>query len=281
MLQLVTDRGRWAVKRCYAPQREADLVHTAHFLQSAIANGVPAPALVSSQDGRLVETVSGQQLRVYEWVDLRPVDRGIDVGRIGAAVARIHTATVTDCNSLEGWFTDPVHADEWDDLVRELTAARAPFAAALAGLRDELVDAATLVEQPINVRACHRDLFADNVRVTAGGELCVIDWDNAGLEDPDHELAMVIWEFCADDPSRAAPLHAAYREAGGPGRADRPAAFSMIVNVAGHLLHRAARLWLDPATATAERDRMAGAAQEWLDEPVTRPIVERLVDALT
>jgi hypothetical protein len=55
----------------------------------------------------------------------------------------------------------------------------------------------------------------------------------------------------------------------------------MIVTVAGRLLHHAARSWLDPATAAAERDRMAGVAQEWLDAPVTRPVVERLLDALS
>jgi Ser/Thr protein kinase RdoA (MazF antagonist) len=279
--QLVTDRGRWAVKRCYEPPRTEDVARTAEFQQAAIANGVPTPSLVTSRDGRLIEDIGQEPIRVYEWVDLLPVDRGIDVAQVGAAAARIHTATVQHANPLDAWFTDPIHADEWDDLVGELTAARAPFAAALGDRRDELVDAAALVVPPASLRACHRDLFADNVRVTAGGELCVIDWDNAGLEDPDFELAMVIWEFCADDPSRAAPLQAAYRDAGGPGRADRLAAFSMVVTVAGRLLHRAARSWLDPATAPGERDRMAGAAQEWLDEPVTRPIVERLVDALS
>jgi Ser/Thr protein kinase RdoA (MazF antagonist) len=279
--QLVTDRGRWAVKRCYQRQRAEDVARTAEFQQAAIANGVPTPSLVTSRDGRFIEDIDQKQLRVYDWVDLLEVDRRIDVGQVGAAVARIHTTTVPDANPLDEWFTDPIRADEWDDLVGELTAARAPFAAALGERRAELVDAATLVVAPVNVRACHRDLFADNVRVTAGGELCVIDWDNAGLEDPDFELAMVVWEFCADDPSRAAPLQAAYRDAGGPARADRPAAFSMVVTVAGRLLHHAARAWLDPATAPAERDRMAGAAQEWLEEPVTRPIVERLVDALS
>ena len=100
------------------------------------------------------------------------------------------------------------------------------------------------------------------------------------MQTPTTSWQWSIWEFCADDPSRAAPLQAAYRDAGGPGRADHPAAFSMIITVAGRLLHRAARIWLDPGTEPAERDRMAGAAQEWLDEPCTRPVVERLVNSL-
>ena len=76
-----------------------------------------------------------------------------------------------------------------------LDAAGAPFAMRLGELRDELVAVEQLLTPPRHLRTCHRDLFADNLRVTADGDLCVIDWDNCGLADPGQELALVLYEF--------------------------------------------------------------------------------------
>jgi hypothetical protein len=38
----------------------------------------------------------------------------------------------------------------------------------------------------------------------------VFDFDDAGPADPSQELALVLVEYCAADPRRAAPLGAAY-----------------------------------------------------------------------
>ena len=46
------------------------------------------------------------------------------------------------------------------------------------------------------LRTCHRDLWADNVRTSHDGGLCVFDFDNAGLADPSQELAMILVEGC-------------------------------------------------------------------------------------
>ena len=104
-----------------------------------------------------------------------------------------------------------------------------------------------LLEAPSNLQTCHRDLFADNILRTAAGGLCVIDWENSGLADPTHELAVVLIEFAGGDVARARRLYQAYIEADGPGRLDRPGQFSMAIAQLGHLGERACRLWLDPA----------------------------------
>ena len=73
--------------------------------------------------------------------------------------------------------------------------------------------------QPVTPRQiCHLDLWADNVRGTPDGGICVIDWDNAGPGDPSRELALVLFEFGRGRPDRLETLYAAYLAAGGPGR---------------------------------------------------------------
>jgi Ser/Thr protein kinase RdoA (MazF antagonist) len=278
--RLRTTAGQWAVKRCFARQLELDAEQTTGFQSAAIGNGVFAPAPVRARDGRLLADVGTFQLRVYDWVDLAPLDLGLDVTAIGTAVARIHTTAWDGAIAdTEPWFSEPITAMEWDLTLEALSCADAPFTQALAAHRDELIDAATLVSEPQALQPCNRDLFAENVRACADGRLCVIDWDNAGLAEPGRELAMVLWEFGRSDAGRAAGLYEAYRRVGGPGRIDSPASFSMMISVASRLLHRSCQLWLDPA-GPDERDRRAREVEWWIREPCTRPVVEFLLDAV-
>ena len=170
---------------------------------------------------------------MFEWVDLRERDEGLDPTLVGALVAAIHQVPFEGTRPVDPWYREPVGADRWDELVEDLTGRGAPFAPDLAALRDELVALETLLEPERTLRTCHRDLWADNVRATTTGELCVIDWDNFGLADPSQELALVLFEFGAGNPARAAALNAAYRDAGGPGRVDGPGSFSMVDRAAG------------------------------------------------
>jgi aminoglycoside phosphotransferase (APT) family kinase protein len=170
-----------------------------------------------------------------------------------------------------------VGAARWDDLVAELRAAGAPYAQRLAAQRDELVAVEALLEAPSDLQACHRDLFADNVRRTTAGELCVIDWENSGLADPTQELAVVVIEFAGGDIARARTLYDAYRDAGGPGRLLRPGQFSMAIAQLGHLGELACRLWLDP---TQDRARCSARIEEFLGEPITRALIRRILDGL-
>ena len=59
------------------------------------------------------------------------------------------------------------------------------------------------MEPPKDLQICHCDLWADNVRTTPTGGVCVIDWENCGPADPSQELCMVLFEFALGDPDRA------------------------------------------------------------------------------
>ena len=272
-----TSQGRWAVKEPFDAPRADETEDDARYQEAVRAAGVPIPALVRTVDGDVVADVGSAVVRVYEWVDLQPLDRRIDPAAVGQLVASIHRVRHHGRSPVHWWYTDAVGAARWDDLVAELGAAGASFADRLAAQRDELVAVEALLEAPSDLQACHRDLFADNILRTAAGELCVIDWENSGLADPTQELVVVLLEFAGGDIARARCLYGAYRDADGPGRLERPGQFSMAIAQLGHLGERACRLWLDP---TQDRARSTARVEEFLGEPITRPLIQRILDAI-
>ena len=178
------------------------------------------------------------------------------------------------------WYTEPVGRDRWDVLAHRLLAASAPFADRLAAMRDELVALETLIDRPRHLQTCHRDLWADNVLRTTAGPLCVIDWENCGLADPDQELALVVFEFGMGDADRFRTIHQTYRAHGGPGRIDRLGSFSMLIAQLGHIGEDACASWLD-ASGSGERARQEARADEFLSLPLTRDAITEILDAVT
>jgi Ser/Thr protein kinase RdoA (MazF antagonist) len=272
-----TSRGRWAVKEPFEAPSQADAADDVRYQEVVRETGVPMPAPVRTVDGDVVADVGSAVVRVYEWVDLEPVDRRVDPAAVGQLVASIHRVEHYGHSPVHWWYTDPVGAVRWNELVTELAAVGAPFAPQLAAQRDELVALEALLEAPANLQTCHRDLFADNILRTAAGGLCVIDWENSGLADPTQELAVVLIEFACGDAARARQLYSAYIDGGGPGRLERPGQFSMAIAQLGHLGERACRLWLDP---TQDPARSTARVEEFLGEPITRQFVHRLLDAI-
>ena len=139
---------------------------------------------------------------------------------------------------------------------------------------------------PVDLLWCHRDLFCDNVRATPDGGIVVFDFDNSGPCDPSWELAFVLTEYATDpapthavvDTARARALCDAYRSAGGPGRLTGPGDFTMVAAVLGHIAELAATRWLD-ATDDAERSDTAAWVAELTDRPLTRQVIDHLLDA--
>ena len=275
--RLDTARGSWAVKAPLHPSSEEDVRSSTVFQESACAAGVPAPRVRRTTAGRVLATVGGRQLRVYEWIELRAPNPGLDPAQVGATVAALHQVPVTVSGRVHPWYVEPVGADRWDSLIQRLRRAEAPFADRLAALRDELVALESWLEPPQTLRTCHRELWADNVLPTADGGVCVIDWENSGPADPSQELACVLFEFARTDAARARALVEADRRSGGPARLDRPGHFSMLIAQLGHITETAATDWLAPNPRSPERDDAARWIGEVLDEPHTRELLETLL----
>jgi thiamine kinase-like enzyme len=217
-------------------------------------------------------------VRLHAWVDLYDPDASLEAVEIGRLVAALHRVDFAGAISLDPWHTEPVGAARWSELVQALRARHAPFADELDALRPELIALeAYLGGPPRDLRTCHRDLWADNLRRAQDGGLCVFDFDNAGLADPSQELALVLVEYCAD-PARAGVIRAAYAEAGGPGRVDNPTDFAMPVAQLLHILDEDCRRWL-MATTDLERADNEDWVREFLDRPLTRAVIEKLLSA--
>jgi len=131
----------------------------------------------------------------------------------------------------------------------------------------------------VYLQACHRDLIADNVLDTPTGELCVIDWENSGLADPSQELAVVLFEDGRGQADRVRLLFEAYLHGRGPGRADQPGDFSMLIAQLGHIGEIACQRWLDPSRVD-ERRRNESRINEFLTERITIDAIDATLAAV-
>ncbi|HEY2079975.1 MAG TPA: phosphotransferase [Streptosporangiaceae bacterium] len=277
--RLDTAEGSWAVKVPLHRTSEEQVRAATEFQEAAYACGVPAPQVRRTAEGHVIADIAGSQVRVYEWVDLGPPDLTLDPARVGAVVAAIHRVSANDLSLVDPWYHEPVGADRWDHLIAQLSEAEAPFAGRLADLRDELVALESWIEPPQVLRICHRDLWADNLRPTADGGVCVIDWDNSGSADPSHELGCVLFEFARADSGRVRALTDAYRQAGGPAQVNRRGHFSMLIAQLGHITELAANDWLQPNARSPQRADSAAWIAEVLDDPHTRELLDSILKA--
>ncbi len=278
--RLDTARGRWAVKEPLRRVPQDQVAAAALFQETVGLAGVQVPRLVRSMDGAVIADLAGNRVRVFAWVDLFPPDIAADPVAVGELVAGIHRVRMSVGEEFVPWYGQPVGAQRWDAVLTDLRQEKAPFAEALAGIRDELVALEAWIEPPVDLQTCHRDLWADNVLGTRTGSLCVIDWDNSGLADPTQELCCVLFEFASGSPRRAKLLYDAYRNAGGPGRVDRPGHFSMLIAELGHICEMACRDWLRPNPRSPERADSAASFAEFIDRPHRREVLLELLDAI-
>jgi aminoglycoside phosphotransferase (APT) family kinase protein len=278
--RLDTDQGAFAIKELIIRQAPAEASADAAYQEVVRATGtVPMPRLIRTPDDRVTVDLAEYQLRGYEWVDLLAVDRRLDPTTVGATMAAIHRVQYVPARPLIDWYTEPVGASRWRQLLEESKIAEAPFADALDSEITELLRLETLMEPPMNLQSCHRDLWADNMLPTPTGGLCVIDWENCGLADPAQELPMAMIDFGLGDQRRIAELYLSYLEAGGPARISGFGSFTMVIAQFGHFWESAITTYL--ATDTREErahslDRIA----ELLNPPLRVTHLEEMLDTI-
>lgn len=277
--QLVTARGRFAVKHAQVPVSVEDAERDARYQDVVRAAGVPMPAVVRTGAGTVLADVGGAHVRVYEWVDVLPADRRLDPGRVGRLLASIHLAAVPTTRPVDGWYVDPVGAEAWQGLLGRLRSAGAPFVGRLAALLPEILRAEGILTRPLAATVCHRDLWADNVRRTPQGGLVVLDWENNGPGNVSGELGCALFEYGLGEPERMRSLYDAYVGAGGPGRLTDRGDLTMLVAQLGHILQIGCERWLVSST-DPDRAHNAAWVTEVLDEPVTLEVVDRIVLAI-
>ena len=277
--QLITERGRFAVKHAQLAVSAEDAELDATYQESVRLAGVPMPAVVRAVDGTVVADIGGAHVRVYDWIDVLAADRRLDPGELGRVLAAIHAVVVTTDEPVDGWYVDPVGEETWQELLMRLRMADAPFADRLAALLPAVLEVEDILTSPRRVQVCHRDLWADNVRRAPGGGLVVLDWENSGPGDVNGELGCALFEYGLGQPDRMRALYAAYLDAGGPGRLADRGDLTMLVAQLGNIARVGCERWLTSST-DQERARNVDWVTEFLDEPVTVETVDRILHAV-
>ncbi|GGJ94485.1 hypothetical protein GCM10010123_25450 [Pilimelia anulata] len=255
---------RYALKEILAePPTPARLAAELALARRAAAAGVRLPASHPDRSGRYLLTApGGGWLRLYDWVDLRPLDPADPATPplVGELLARLHrcappAAAEPGGSAPAAWYHRPPDPADW----AAVAGSRAEWGARLAAVLPAVAEVAALAT-PVpaaGLLLCHRDLHPENVLLDPSGTPVVVDWDNLGPAAPARELAGVLFDwFCpAGGPDLAAmrSAYAAYAAAGGPGRIRGAADFSMLVATRLNFLLVQARAWLDPAGPAGQR----------------------------
>ena len=278
---LVTDRGRFAVKQLIAPLDEDAVAIEVGLQSEMVRRGVPLPIPLRTADGRVLTDVDGLLLRVHTWVDLDEPRTDLDPAAVGDLLATLHRDPLPapPPAPVDAWYVEPVPAVTWHELGAALAAAGAPFAADFELFARHQLRLQEFFAPPRELQLCHRDLWADNLRTTISGDLCVIDWDNCGPADPAQETAVLLTEFCYGRPDRARTLYATYLDGGGPGRVTNRGDFTMAQAQFGHFATTAAQRWLGTRDEEA-RDRAEAWFRLGLENPLDVEHVDELLAAV-
>jgi Ser/Thr protein kinase RdoA (MazF antagonist) len=280
--------ARYALKELFAePPSEALIEAELVFARRAAEAGVRLPASHPDREGRhLLAAPGGTWLRLYDWIDLRPVELRAQATprELGALLARLHQCAPAAVVEPGGgppnpWYDQVPAAHDWT----EASESGAVWAAQLADRLTTLPElcGAVAPADPAGLIVCHRDLHPENVLADPAGALVVLDWDNLGPATPGRELAQALFDWFCDrstaDLNAVGGMYDAYVREGGPGRITEPADFSMLLASRLNFLLVQARVAIDPG---AERRHREWAERE-IDEalrilPTPRQLAEVL-----
>lgn len=284
--------ARYALKEIFAEPPSAALIEAElAFARRAAEAGVRLPASHPDREGRhLLTPPGGTWLRLYDWLDLRPVELTARATprELGALFARLHRCAPAATVEAGGGPPDPWYdrvptAPEWAEASAAWAASGTVWAARLTDRLTTLSELGTAVTpaDPAGLIVCHRDLHPENVLADTTGALVVVDWDNLGPAEPGRELAQALFDWFCDnsiaDLDAMRGMYEAYVREGGPGRITEPADFSMLLAARLNFLRVQARVALDPR---AERRHREWAERE-IDEGLRiLPTPRQLTDVL-
>lgn len=191
--ELTTDRGRWLAVTVYNWITHEQAALGARLRDAAVAAGVAAPASVLSPQGRLIESVRGENWRIHEWLEVGPepvlpVSTAV-ARRAGTTYGTLHALGIPSDEPVHGYLMHRHSEADWHRLRDRARAAGKPWAERLDALLPVFLDLHAIEpEVPDELMLCNRNLIPTHVRQGRDGELIVMEWDFAGSMTPELEL---------------------------------------------------------------------------------------------
>lgn len=284
---LTTDRGRWLAVTVYDWITPEQAEVGAQLRDAAAAAGVTAPTPVRSPQGRLIETMQGQNWRVHEWIEVGPSPmipvRAVVARRVGTILGTLHSLAIPSEAPIGPYLTSRWPDSAWVSLVEEARAVRKPWAGQLNELLPTLFELGT-IEADLGGRdyiLCNLVVNPESVRMGHDDELVVTEWDFAGSLTPELEVAGALTHWTLN-PSINHKAIAAFREGymDAGGKWPKLELSSFAVAVTGYLN------WVYQTVCasmnSSDSDEVAFAERESVDllnRPTTRASLEELLAA--
>ncbi|MFF9396653.1 phosphotransferase [Streptomyces griseoluteus] len=190
--------------------------------QALFRAGIPTIEVIPARDGSLTAPLGDSTVILKRWVDgevIEPLPLAL-LADAGRALAQLHAI-------------DPTSAGLTDVPVgtRRLSAAHLDhiphfedraFADWLTARLDRVRSAEAGTQRTPSIT--HGDLFADNLVISEGSRLTILDWETLSLDDPLLDLGMAVVGLAQEDnalvPARARALVDGYRSIATLTRAD-------------------------------------------------------------
>ncbi|MCE6995613.1 aminoglycoside phosphotransferase family protein [Saccharothrix sp. S26] len=235
MWRLRTSRGTWAVKRLNRSREDwwmRDYLVAAEVQLAAHARGFPMPRPVHPLEPvapLLADVRVGDEVEsylVHEWHDGGPLTADVTPW-VGGTLAALHRLPAGDATEDR----PPHPVEEWREWLDE---SPNDFTEAVRAYLPDVAEALVIATAPAELTpvSTHRDVKPDNVLQTPTGPL-LVDWDGAGVEHAEWELARAAVYFSGLGEDRAAfdRVITSYEEAGGRRPAASPTSFAGLLRV--------------------------------------------------
>lgn len=291
--RLETGEGRWLVGPVFDWIDNDQAEQGARLCERARAVGVHAPKPIRAADGALVKRVAGENWRVHEWTDLGPPVlepvRSSVAADVGRTLATLHEVALPTDRVIEpsphDFLTHRPSEDDWNQLIARTAAAGKPWLDDVVRLREgDLRELEAIefrqAEKPLVI--CIQNLEIGAVRMGPKGELVVVQWDFAGPNCPEWELAYVLnqWAMRATaNPATASALVSGYRERCGTIPPLDPSSFWLTIT--GFLNWTFSRFNSDLETTDPEDQTFdKNALRSLIADPLTVTKIEQVLESL-